>query len=99
MKRYIKATIGSLANESYELQEELVCSKDTTPDMLMDLINSKYTSVRYDIVWHDNVTEEILIKLADDRSIDVQKAVATNPKTPSDISDPLYQKLADQGYF
>lgn len=99
MKRYIKSAVNNLANEPYEIQEELVCDKDAGPAILMNLTDSKYASIRYDIVWHDNVTEEILRKLANDVNIGVLKAVATNPKTPSEISDPLYQKLADQGYF
>ena len=99
MKRYIRSAIHRLADEPFSIQEEIVCDIDTDPEILMELSNSTYAPIRYDIVWHDNVTEEILKKLANDTNVGVQKAVATNPKTPSEIADPLYQKLADQGYF
>ena len=50
MKRYIKSAVNNLANEPYEIQEELVCDKDAGPAVLMNLTDSRYASIRYDIV-------------------------------------------------
>jgi hypothetical protein len=55
--------ISSFRSLDLNLLRELAESPNTDASVLMELINTEYTSVLFKIVRHPNSTEEVLIKI------------------------------------
>lgn len=68
-----------------ETQDVVTRNPNTDSRTLMYLTDSPYTSVRCQIAFHDNVTDEIVEKLAKDSAPEVLVSLAMVSTTPEDI--------------
>lgn len=68
-----------------ETQDVVTRNPNTDSRTLMYLTDSPYTSVRCQIAFHDNVTDEIVVKLAKDSAPEVLVSLAMVSTTPEDI--------------
>ena len=92
MKRYIKAKIVPLSDESYDFKMELALGPDTDPDVLDRLADSSNLTSEMinSIAEHPNVSVDTLIKLYEKFPYSVAvNYLAKNPNTPAEILDTL----------
>ncbi len=79
-------TLNYLARTGDEETQDVVTRNPNTDSRtLMYLTDSPYTSVRCQIAFHDNVTDEIVVKLAKDSAPEVLVSLAMVSTTPEDI--------------
>ncbi len=72
-----------------EIQQIVVHNPNTDVRTLLYLTDSPYTSVRCQIAFHDNVTDEIVEKLAKDLAPEVLVSLAMVTTTPEDVLESL----------
>ena len=72
-----------------EMQQVIVHNPNTNAITLLYLTCSPYTSIRCQIPFHDNVTDEVVEKLAKDIAPEVLVSLAMVSTTPEDILESL----------
>ena len=92
MKRYIKAKIVPLSDESYDFRMEVALDPDTDSTVLDSLVDSNHLTSEMirSIAEHPNVSVDTLIKLYEKFPYSVvANYLAKNPNTSTEILDTL----------
>lgn len=92
MKRYIKADIVDITDESATNNRALAKDPNTRPRTLDQLARDARNSVRISVAGNKNTSPETLAYLANDHEPKVRYAVASNPNTPTTALAKLLDK-------
>ena len=99
MKRYIKSAVESLSGYDWKTKYEIASDPETTSDVLEQLADSDSSVVTNAIIGNDNVTADILDKIADNilrfigKDADILERIAQHPK----VSKNTLAKIVTQG--
>lgn len=82
MKKYVRAAIGSISEESEDAKREIAINPDTDLEVLNQLAHDNDAWVRWNVARNPNISADLLDTLSGDSDWRVRQEVAMNSKTP-----------------
>lgn len=94
MKKYVRAAIGNISEESEEAKREFAENPDTDISTLTRLAHDSERWVRSSVARNPNASEDLLTVLSKDSDWIVRREVARNPN----VSEDLLVRLSGDSY-
>ena len=98
MKRYIRSAVSKLSELPYEEQEDFARYQSTSPELLMQLVDSEFDYIRERVAKNDNASADVLRKLAENEYSDsILESIIHNPNCPEDLYYSIFNDLVERG--
>jgi hypothetical protein len=94
MKRYIKSAVLNIIDSDIDTQLEVARTSED-PEVLADLVNSRFTDVQLEVAKNPNISLDVLDALSR-KGVRVREAVAKNPNISENI---MWRLLKDKGGY